>query len=117
MSGSPGFRREGPLGTLDLAMRSPPSLVLSFAGPVLAALLAGCGSSEDPAPHGGALPSADVELVIDDLGVTHVYAEDDADAFYGAGYAMARDRLFQMELNRRHARGTTAEVFGEDHLP
>ncbi|CAN5306030.1 penicillin acylase family protein [soil metagenome] len=51
-------------------------------------------------------------MIRDDLGVTHVYAEADEDAFFGAGYAMARDRLFQMELTRRQALGRSAELFG-----
>lgn len=59
------------------------------------------------------LPSAPVELTRDDQGITHVYAQNDRDAFFGGGYAMARDRLFQMELVRRRALGTQAEVLGE----
>ena len=70
--------------------------------------LSACGTSE----AGPSWPTADVELVTDDLGVTHVRAGSDEDAFYGAGYAMARDRLFQMELSRRRALGTSAAIFG-----
>jgi penicillin amidase len=83
--------------------------------PLLAALLATACSSREPMEQPG-LPAADVEIVTDDLGFSHVYAKSDADAFFGAGYAMARDRLFQMELTRRQAYGTTAEIFGQDHL-
>lgn len=82
----------------------------------LAALAIGCGAEEiDPAgPQ--AYPRADVELVKDDLGITHVLAQSDADAFFGEGYSMARDRLFEMELNRRQAYGTRAELLGEGSL-
>ena len=59
-------------------------------------------------------PQADIHVVVDDLGISHVYAQSDADAFFGGGYAMARDRLFQMELFRRRALGHLAELFGED---
>ncbi|HLH28956.1 MAG TPA: penicillin acylase family protein, partial [Acidimicrobiales bacterium] len=78
--------------------------------PLAAALLplAGCGGPVAPA-----WPHAPVQLVVDGLGITHVLAGSDADAFYGSGYAMARDRLFQMEYNRRRARGTLAELFGK----
>src|SRR5690606_18777165 len=58
-------------------------------------------------------PSADVVLARDELGVVHVRATTDADVFFGAGYAQARDRLFQMDWNRRQALGRHAEVLGE----
>ena len=61
-------------------------------------------------------PTADVSLVTDDMGITHVVAQNDADAFYGAGYAMARDRLLQMEFFRRRALGRTAELVGPHAL-
>jgi penicillin amidase len=73
--------------------------------------LVGCGA--DDGILSNSLPQADIELVRDSLGITHVYAKSDTDAFYGAGYAMARDRLFQMELTRRTALGKMAEVLGD----
>ncbi|MBK8716125.1 MAG: penicillin acylase family protein [Deltaproteobacteria bacterium] len=54
-----------------------------------------------------------LEIIIDDLGVPHVFAATDADAFYGAGYQMASDRLFHMEMTRRRALGRQAEVLGQ----
>ena len=74
-----------------------------------ASLLSLATCSGDPAPP---LPGADVDLVIDDQGITHVYARSDRDAMFGAGYAVARDRLLQMELLRRRVMGTQAEVLG-----
>lgn len=83
----------------------------------LTALLAACSDGEQLLPTAPPLsPREDVELVTDDLGITHVYGRSDADAMFGAGYAMARDRLFQMELTRRQARGTSAEIFGSSYL-
>ena len=41
---------------------------------------------------------------------------DDADLFFGFGYAMAQDRLFQLDYLRRKARGRLAEVLGPDGL-
>ncbi len=61
-------------------------------------------------------PTQPITLVTDDLGITHVYAQNDPDAFFGAGYTMARDRLFQMDLARRQADGTLSEVFGASKL-
>lgn len=57
--------------------------------------------------------SAPVEIVRDATGVPHVYGQTDSDAMFGSGYAQARDRLFQMDLRRRQARGRQAEVLGE----
>lgn len=88
----------------------------------LAALLA-CKSEEKPSglpvvATVGANPSlgAGVEVLYDTWGVPHVYAKSDADGAYGMGYVQARDRLFQMDLLRRLARGRLSELVGEDGL-
>lgn len=57
-----------------------------------------------------------VEILRDKHGVPHIYAENRADLFRAQGYVHAQDRLWQMEQNRRIARGTLAEVFGEAAL-
>ena len=57
-----------------------------------------------------------VEVIRDRWGIPHIYAEREADAFFGAGYAAAEDRLLQMDLLRRRARGRLSEVFGRDTL-
>lgn len=57
-----------------------------------------------------------VEVLRDKHGVPHIYAESRADLFRAQGYVHAQDRLWQMEQNRRIARGTLAEVFGEAAL-
>ena len=56
--------------------------------------------------------SAPVEVLIDRSGVPHLYAAGARDLLFAQGYVHARDRLWQMELNRRIARGTLAELFG-----
>jgi len=58
--------------------------------------------------------TARVEIIIDDNGIPHIYGRTDEDAFYGAAYQMAVDRLFHMETTRRRAQGRLAEVLGED---
>ncbi|MFO7565642.1 MAG: penicillin acylase family protein [Enhygromyxa sp.] len=60
--------------------------------------------------------TAEVEVVIDDRGIPHIYAANDDDVAFASGYQMASDRLFQMELMRRRALGTQAEVLGEDFV-
>lgn len=56
--------------------------------------------------------TAPVSLVRDEHGVPHIRAESDADAYFAIGYAHAQDRLWQLELQRRMARGRLSEVFG-----
>jgi penicillin amidase len=56
---------------------------------------------------------AEVEIVIDEFGIPHIYASNDYDLGFASGYQQATDRLFQMELMRRRALGTQAEVLGE----
>jgi penicillin amidase len=49
----------------------------------------------------------------DNNGIPHVYAKDAPVCFFGYGYCLAKDRLFQLEVLRRSVEGTLAEVFGE----
>src|SRR5262245_156043 len=53
-----------------------------------------------------------VRIVRDDFGVPHIFAETNRGRFVGYGYALAADRLWQLELNRRSASGRLAEVMG-----
>jgi penicillin amidase len=53
-----------------------------------------------------------VDIQWDTYGVPHVRADTDQGAYYGAGYATARARLFQMHWNRLISDGRTAEFFG-----
>ncbi|HKU73185.1 MAG TPA: penicillin acylase family protein [Pyrinomonadaceae bacterium] len=48
----------------------------------------------------------------DERGIPYVEAQNDEDLFFGQGYATAQDRLWQMDLFRRTARGELAEVLG-----
>ena len=52
------------------------------------------------------------EVVIDERGIPHVFAEDKAAAIYIQGYLHARDRLFQMDVSTRAASGHLAEILG-----
>ncbi len=58
-----------------------------------------------------------VVITRDQWGIPHVRAETTADVFFGQGFAMAQDRLFQMEYDRLRARGETASVAGSQALP
>ena len=58
-----------------------------------------------------------VEIIRDSYGMPHIYAQTDKDARFALGYCMAQDRLFQMDIVRRAARGRLAEILGQDLVP
>ena len=53
-----------------------------------------------------------VQVLFDDRGVPHIFAATEDDAYRALGYVMARDRLFQMELQTRAAEGRLTEWVG-----
>lgn len=53
-----------------------------------------------------------VKIYRDDFGTPHIFAETNRGLFEAYGYTVAQDRLWQLELNRRAARGRLAEIFG-----
>src|SRR6478672_2299274 len=55
---------------------------------------------------------APVRIDTDVHGVPSIHAASVDDAFFGLGWAHARDRLWQMELQRRIGSGRLAEVLG-----
>src|SRR6266571_272051 len=52
------------------------------------------------------------KVTVDDEGISHVRASNEHDLYFMQGWVHARDRLFQMDYNRRLASGTLAEVLG-----
>ncbi len=60
--------------------------------------------------------ASDVTVFRDEWGSPHVYARAAEDGLFGLGYETARDRLFQLDLDRRRALGREAELFGEKAL-
>ncbi len=52
----------------------------------------------------------------DSRSIPYIEASNDADLNFVQGYVTASDRLFQMDLMRRLARGETAEIFGNSVL-
>lgn len=53
-----------------------------------------------------------VEVLRDQWGVPHIYAQNLDDLYFAQGYVHAQERLWQMELNRRLVQGRLAELFG-----
>ncbi len=73
-----------------------------------AALLAACGGSDGDNEKA-------VTIQRDSYGVPHVFASSTRALYYGFGYAIAQDRLYQLEIAKRTGKGTVAEVLGPDH--
>ncbi len=71
-----------------------------------------------PVTEQGRIPGLgdSVEVVFDDRGVPHIFAATEEDAYRALGYVMARDRLFQMELQTRAANGRLTEWVGSKAL-
>ena len=53
-----------------------------------------------------------VEIIRDQQGIPHIFAQNEDDLFFAQGYVMAQDRLWQLELWRRWREGRLAEIFG-----
>ena len=73
--------------------------------------------STPPGDTTAAALHSEVRIERDNLGIPHIYAENDADLFFGFGFAMAEDRLFQMDYLRRKGLGRLAEILGPDGVP
>ncbi|OGQ91584.1 MAG: hypothetical protein A2289_22475 [Deltaproteobacteria bacterium RIFOXYA12_FULL_58_15] len=58
-----------------------------------------------------------VEIITDNRGVAHIYAETRDDLFFAQGFVTARDRLFQIDYNRHGAGGRLAEMLGMRKIP
>ncbi len=56
--------------------------------------------------------TAPVSVRYDERGVPHIQATNEADLYRALGFVHAQDRLFQMEVVRRLARGELAEILG-----
>jgi len=59
---------------------------------------------------------AEVSVTWDRWGGPHLKAQSEEDLFLAAGYIQARERLWQMELFRRLAKGRLSEIVGEAGL-
>ncbi len=61
--------------------------------------------------------SATTRVVYDDRAVPHIFASNVSDAYRALGYVVARDRLFQLEIQGRAGSGTLTELVGARALP
>lgn len=56
------------------------------------------------------------EIIIDRAGIPHIYAGSARDGFFLQGYAVARDRLWQIDLWRKRGLGRLAASFGPAYV-
>jgi len=89
-------------------------LALAFGLSLACLTMPARGASETLAVSGLSEP---VEILRDRWGIAHIYAKSEGDLFFAQGFNVARDRLFQLELWRRQATGTMAEIQGPRALP
>ena len=106
-------------GAASLPVRRKAALLLAAASILLGSCSTIFQGSEPQ--RGGTLSvpglSAPVEVVRDRFGIPHITARNDHDLYFAQGFVHAQDRLFQMDMERRLARGELAEIFGEKALP
>lgn len=57
--------------------------------------------------------SSEVTIVRDSYGVPHVYGATASDVSWGAGYALAQDRLWQMHVLRLLTKGNLSRLLGD----
>ena len=90
---------------------------------VAAALLLTTAATAQEAPpgvftEGRSLPglTAPGEIIIDRTGIPHIYAANARDGFFLQGYAVARDRLWQIDLWRKRGLGRLSASFGSQFV-
>ena len=95
-------------------MRRATIVVLALALLLPAGVLAQ-GAAADPGDVPGLEGAASVDR--DANGIAHIRAGSRHDLFFLQGWVHAQDRLFQMDVRRRQAGGTLAELLGPAALP
>jgi penicillin G amidase len=85
-----------------------------LAAGVLSGLAGGLFAGTSAAGPATLLPGLQqsVRVIRDGLGIPHVYALSDHDAFFMNGFLEAQDRFFEMDVSRRQASGMLAELLG-----
>jgi penicillin amidase len=109
------------LTALLLLSLRPPGAVPPV-GPLLDPLHGALGTAREaelPRQASAAIPGLahSVDVRYDDRGVPHIFAASEPDAVRALGYVVARDRLFQLEIQARAGAGTLTELVGPEALP
>lgn len=98
-------------------MRRPPlAIALAAVLPVVLIIAPTPAVAHDsPTPLAGL--HAPASVIRDAEGIAHIRATNEHDLFFLQGWVHASDRLFQMDVTRRQASGTLAELLGQGALP
>ncbi len=88
--------------------------IMPAAAAIMGLLLAGTSATAQAAAAKAGRNAAVIKR--DDFGIPHIFADDIYSLYYGWGYAVAEDRLFQLESVRYTSQGRAAEVFGKEYL-
>ncbi|WP_245634180.1 penicillin acylase family protein [Halalkalicoccus paucihalophilus] len=109
------------LGTWPLTRRAFGGLTASTLGAIQLSGLAAAATKNTPDQResssyevAGLKESA--EILVDQWGVPHMYADDVEDIAFVQGFNAARDRLWQIDLWRRRSSGELSEVFGDEWI-
>ncbi|UCF50303.1 MAG: penicillin acylase family protein [Thermoplasmatales archaeon] len=83
-----------------------------FASFLLVSVIFSFPGSSDILPNNKVISFNNLEyqIIRDEYGVPHVFAESKVALAFGAGYAIAQDRLWQSDVFRRQATGRMAEI-------
>lgn len=100
-----------------VALSLHPPASLPPLGPLLDPVSGAWSSAREaelPRQAGAGVPGLErpVEVRYDDRFVPHIFAASELDAVRGLGYVVARDRLFQLELQARAGSGRLTELVG-----
>jgi penicillin G amidase len=57
-----------------------------------------------------------VKVYRDERGMPHIYASNEHDLYFAAGFITAQERLWQMDLIRRSSTGRLSEIFGKSYV-
>src|SRR5690606_27588656 len=60
--------------------------------------------------------TGEVEVLRDDHGIAHIYADSMADLMMAQGFVHAQDRFYEMDVRRHITAGRLSEMFGETTL-
>lgn len=58
----------------------------------------------------------EVKVYKNQYGIPHIIARNESDLFFVEGFCHAQDRMWQMDLWRRSARGTLTQIYGKQAL-
>ncbi len=95
-------------------------LVVALVGTVaIGGLLAWVSARSQPQVAGTlSVPglAAPVEVIRDETGIAHLYADTPDDLFFAQGFVHASERMWQMEVFRHIGAGRVSELFGTSQL-